>query len=118
MKVKILRAYDAAGWDGHGMRVLVDRMWPRGIKKTELHVDEWLKDLSPSTELRQWFGHDPEKYEEFGRRYRAELADGPAHEALQHLRNLHAHNDVILVFAAKDEQHNNATVLAEILEGD
>ncbi|MDO5696777.1 MAG: DUF488 family protein [Dermatophilus congolensis] len=117
MKVTIARAYDLGGKD-RTTRVLVDRVWPRGIKKADLHVDEWLKDIAPSTELRKWFAHDPEKYEEFARRYRAELAEGEPHEALQHLRSLHNHHDITLVYSAKDEQHNQARVLAEILEGD
>ena len=117
MTVRIARAYDVSPRD-QGVRVLVDRLWPRGVSKTELRVDEWLKDVAPSQELREWFGHDPDKFEEFARRYRGELSQGEPHEALQHLRSLADKHDITLIYAAKDTQHNNARVLADILDDD
>ncbi|MDN5794295.1 MAG: DUF488 family protein [Intrasporangium sp.] len=111
--VHIKRVYeDPSPEDGY--RVLVDRVWPRGISKERAHVGEWHKEAGPTTELRKWFGHEPEKYEEFRRRYREEL-DGSA--ALTHLREIVADHDVVtLVYSAKDEEHNQAGVLAELLE--
>lgn len=117
MTVRIARAYDVSG-QGKDKLVLVDRLWPRGVSKAELHVEEWLKDIAPSSELRKWFGHDPDKFEEFARRYRSELAEGERHEALQHLRTLADKHDVTLIYAAKDTEHNNARVLADILDDD
>lgn len=117
MELRTKRAYDFSTPDD-GIRVLVDRLWPRGLGRAELRVDEWLKDIAPSKELRTWFGHDPANYEEFARRYRRELSDGDAHEALQYLRALATHHDITLVYGAKNTEHNNARVLAEILGGD
>lgn len=104
--------YDApAAADGH--RVLVDRMWPRGLRKSEVSMDEWLKDVAPSTELRKWFGHEPERFEEFERRYRDELAGS---EALDRLRAIcRDHSVVTLLYGAKDEEHNQAEVLRRVL---
>lgn len=98
-----------------GWRVLVDGMWPRGIKKDEAKLDQWLKDLAPSKELRQWFGHDPEKWAEFRRRYHAELdANREALASLDEL--LKRESRLTLLFGARDEQHNNAIALAEYIE--
>jgi uncharacterized protein YeaO (DUF488 family) len=113
--VRIKRVYDDAV-DDDGYRVLVDRVWPRGVSKDRAMVDEWDQEVGPSTELRQWFGHRPERFEEFARRYRGEL-HGSA--ALGHLLEVTAANDVVtLVYSAKDEEHNQAVVLAEVLRAD
>jgi uncharacterized protein YeaO (DUF488 family) len=99
--------------DGH--RVLVDRVWPRGMKKEDAHLDEWLRDVAPSTELRRWYGHDPDRFTEFRRRYLAELRDAEHHEAADHLRDLSAHDTLTLLTATKDVDHSQAAVLAEWL---
>ncbi len=98
-----------------GVRVLVDRLWPRGLSKERARVDVWLKDVAPSAELRAWFGHDPAKFAEFRRRYEAELASDPARAALAELRALARTQPVTLVFAARDTAHCNAVVLRELL---
>ncbi|MBX4192358.1 DUF488 domain-containing protein [Candidatus Parcubacteria bacterium] len=98
-----------------GFRILVDRLWPRGIGKDQAKLNLWSKEIGPSTELRKWFGHDPQKWVAFKKKYRQELADkgGP----LQELRLLHRkHKRVTLLYGARDEKHNEAVVLAEILE--
>lgn len=106
------RAYDDPA-PSDGYRILVDRLWPRGVAKDDADIDEWLKEVGPSTELRKWFGHDPERFEEFAARYRAEL-DGS--EALERLRaRCREHPVVTLVYAAKDETHNNAVVLRDLV---
>jgi len=96
-----------------GLRVLVDGMWPRGIKKDEAQIDLWLKDIAPSAVLRQWFGHRPERWERFQQRYRAELSNNPAIVELQTL--LEKRRRVTLLYAARDEDHNHAVVLADYL---
>ncbi|HET7411639.1 MAG TPA: DUF488 domain-containing protein [Pararhizobium sp.] len=111
-ELKIKRAYDPPE-HSDGKRVLVDRLWPRGVSKDELKLDYWWKELAPSAELRRWFGHDPERWEEFSKRYREELAARP--EDLDRLRGLSADRPVTLVYAAKDEDHNNAVVLKELV---
>jgi len=98
-----------------GMRVLVDRLWPRGVRKAKAHIDLWLKDIAPSTALRQWFGHDPARWSEFRRRYRAELKRQP--EVLAQLRKLARQRRITLVFGAHDERRNQAVVLKEVLAG-
>lgn len=98
-----------------GVRVLIDRLWPRGLSKERAQVDVWLKDVAPSQQLRTWFGHDPAKFEEFRSRYEAELASDPARSALAELRELARTQHVTLVFAAHDAAHANATVLRELL---
>jgi uncharacterized protein YeaO (DUF488 family) len=100
---------------GDGYRVLVDRVWPRGVSRDRAQVDEWAKDLAPSAELRKWFAHKPERFVEFRRRYRAELAE--RREQLDELRKRARKGTVTLVYGARDEQHNNAVVLAELVEG-
>lgn len=111
--IRIKRAYEVAG-DDDGYRVLIDRLWPRGIRKTELPLDAWDKELAPSNELRKWFGHDPSRWEEFSRRYRDELAqDG---ERLRELAERARCGSVTLVYAARDTEHNNAVVVRELLE--
>jgi uncharacterized protein YeaO (DUF488 family) len=112
MTVQIKRIYEP-GDEGDGTRILVDRLWPRGLRKTEAHVDIWMKDIAPSPELRRWFGHDPAKWDEFRRRYTHELQENPsAVDALG--QELHKGN-VTLLYAARDEKHNHAVVLAEFL---
>lgn len=98
-----------------GVRVLVDRLWPRGLSKEHARVDVWLKDVAPSRELRTWFGHDPAKFAEFRRRYEAELTVEPAKSALAELREMARTQHVTLVFAAHDTEHCNAVVLRELL---
>jgi len=110
--VRLKRAYDPAE-AGDGYRVLIDRLWPRGVSKERAHLDEWARELAPSTELRTWFGHDPERFAEFERRYRTELAE--RHEKLDELRRRARQGTLTLVYAARDEAHNDAVVLAELL---
>ncbi|MGE4339242.1 MAG: DUF488 domain-containing protein [Pigmentiphaga sp.] len=98
-----------------GRRILVDRLWPRGLSKDKAALDDWLKDIAPSTELRRWFGHDPERWTEFQRRYRAELKQRG--DALDELRSLAREHTVTLVYAAHDEDHNDAVVLRQVLLG-
>ena len=111
MTVALKRAYEAAS-NSDGTRVLVDRLWPRGVTKAKARIDVWLKDVAPSTQLRKWFGHDPGKWTEFQRRYRDELKGS---EALAELRKLAREGHVTLVYGAKDEEHNDAVVLAKLL---
>ena len=113
-QIRIKRAYLPPSPDD-GVRALVDRLWPRGLRKTEAGIDLWLKDLAPSTELRRWFGHDPRRWEEFCRRYRAELALRA--ELLDELRAIARKGALTLVFAARDELHNQAVVLRDVLDG-
>jgi uncharacterized protein YeaO (DUF488 family) len=112
--VRLKRAYDPPE-PADGTRVLVDRLWPRGKTKAALAIDLWLKDLAPSTGLRQWYGHDEEKWPEFQKRYRAELSVSPAKEALAELKRLVKKGRVTLVYSAKNELINNATLLAKLL---
>jgi uncharacterized protein YeaO (DUF488 family) len=110
--VKLKRAYESPA-AGDGTRVLVDRLWPRGVRKADAAIDHWAKDLAPSTELRKWFGHDPSRWEEFRRRYAAELRTADA--AFAQLRSMAKKGPVTLVYAAHDEQHNDAVALREML---
>ncbi|MEU3270151.1 DUF488 domain-containing protein [Saccharomonospora sp. NPDC006951] len=112
--VKVRRVYDDAE-RGDGTRVLVDRIWPRGIRKADLPMEEWLKDIAPSTELRTWYGHDPAKFETFRERYRDELDTPDRRQALARLRTLLADNPLTLLTATKDVDHSHATVLADLL---
>lgn len=100
---------------GDGTRVLVERLWPRGLSKERAHVDLWLKEVAPDNELRTWFRHDPEKWMEFRRRYEAELATEERQAALQKLRDLAREGPVTLVFATHDEHLSNAAVLRDLL---
>jgi uncharacterized protein YeaO (DUF488 family) len=107
--------YDRSPVNG-GKRVLVDRIWPRGIKKEDLRLDLWLRDLAPSTALRKWFGHDPARWEEFQLQYRAELKQPDQQVRLRELLNLARHSPVTLLYSAKDEEHNQAVALRGVLE--
>lgn len=98
-----------------GTRVLVDRLWPRGVARTDAHLDEWLKDVAPSTGLRKWYGHQVERFEEFARRYRDELEVSPAVEAVAHLLELSRSGEVILLTATRDVEHSGAQVLLDHL---
>lgn len=112
MTVKLKRVYEAPSRDD-GKRILVDRLWPRGLTKEKAKVDLWLKEIAPSTELRKWFAHDPAKWTEFEKRYKAELRHNPDQVAL--LRKETAKGPATLVYGAKDEQHNEALVLQQLL---
>lgn len=112
MVVQTKRAYDATQ-ESDGYRVLIDHVWPRGVSRERAHLDEWARELAPSDELRTWFSHVPERFEQFRVRYRDELA---AHaDALEELRERARNGTVTIVYAARDRQYNNATVLAELL---
>lgn len=115
-RLRIKRAYDPPA-AGDGIRVLVDRLWPRGLSKEKARIDEWVKDIAPSDALRRWFGHDPDKWAEFERRYAEELSRPEAKAGIGSLRDLAAGKPVTLVFSAADEEHNNAVALREFLEG-
>jgi uncharacterized protein YeaO (DUF488 family) len=114
LSVALKRAYDEPA-ASDGTRVLVERLWPRGISKERAHIDLWLKDVAPSTELRKWFNHDPQKFPEFRRRYEAELKSDAAQEALAKLRELAKQGQLTLVFAAHDADYSNAVVLHDLL---
>jgi uncharacterized protein YeaO (DUF488 family) len=110
--VAMKRAYEPVGEDD-GYRVLIDRIWPRGVSKERARLDEWARQLAPSTELRRWFGHDPARFEEFRRRYIEELA--AERDKLDELRRRAGSGKVTLVYGARDREHNDAVVLAELL---
>lgn len=114
LHVQVRRVYDEAH-RGDGQRVLVDRVWPRGLSKDHAHLDEWCKQVAPSTELRTWYGHKPELFEEFTRRYRAELAEPDRATALAHLRDLADAGPLTLLTATKRSDISQAAVLAELL---
>ena len=114
--IQLQRVYDeaaAGSAKGEGTSFLVERLWPRGIKKEALHFDAWLKEAAPSTELRQWFAHDQAKWKEFQRRYFAELDKKP--EALEPIRNALRHGPVIFLYSSHDMEHNNAVALKTYL---
>lgn len=114
-RIKVKRVYDPPAPED-GLRILVDRLWPRGLSKEAARIDCWLKDAAPSAELRRWFGHDPARWDEFRRRYAAELRANP--EALESLRAmLRGRGAATLLFAARDAERNNAVALKEMLEG-
>lgn len=118
MPINIKRAYDEYD-KADGMRILVDRMWPRGVSKAEAHLDEWEKEVAPSEDLRKWFAHDPKKYESFKEKYKQEMKDNKLQkESLNKLKKWtkqHKKN-ITLIYGAKDEKHNHAKVLKEILD--
>lgn len=112
--IQLKRAYEMPSRKD-GLRVLVDRLWPRGLTKERAAIDLWLKELAPSTGLRKWFGHDPRKWKEFMVRYRKELREKKGY--IQDLRTRSAHRTVTLVYAARDEEHNEAAVLKTVIDG-
>jgi uncharacterized protein YeaO (DUF488 family) len=113
-EIRLKRAYlPPAAEDG--VRILVDRLWPRGVSKSDAKIDHWMKELAPSSELRRWFGHDPGRWDEFCRRYEAELA-GKA-DKIEELRALARRGRLTLVFGARDELHNQAVLLRDLLVG-
>ncbi len=111
--IKIKRVYDDKSEDD-GYRVFIDRLWPRGVSKKDTHFDEWLKDIAPTTELRKWFDHDPDRFDEFRERYKKELLGHK--EELEKLRNRAKYEKITLLFAAKDAKMNNAVVVKEVIE--
>lgn len=111
--IRLKRAYEPCSVSD-GTRFLVERLWPRGVKKDDLRLDAWLKDVAPSTELRQWFNHDPERWQEFERRYARELSAHP--DALSPILKAARRGTVTLVYSSHDEQHNNAVALRRYLE--
>ena len=113
-RVRVKRVYDPPE-PQDGYRVLVDRLWPRGVSRERAHLDEWARDLAPSDQLRKWFGHAPERFEQFRSRYLEELAGHEEH--LGALRAQAERGPLTLVYAARDERHNDAVVLAELLRG-
>lgn len=112
--VKLKRAYEEKGADD-GTRVLVERLWPRGLSKEKAQIDLWLKEVAPSNDLRRWFGHAPERFDEFHRRYEQELEAPEAKAALEKLYELAQKGPVTLVFATHDVQHSSALVLHDVL---
>jgi uncharacterized protein YeaO (DUF488 family) len=114
MDVRYRRIYDDAS-TGDGVRILVDRIWPRGMAKDGAHIDEWMRDVAPSTELRRWYGHDPDRYAEFSRRYLTELNEPERQQALQRLRETARRKRMTLLTAARDLEHSQAAVLAHWL---
>lgn len=111
---EVRRIYDDVG-GAAGYQVLVDRLWPRGVKKSDAGLDEWLKDVAPSTELRRWYGHDPERFAEFTRHYRAELRRSPASGAVDHLLEVASTQPILLLTATGDVEHSGARVLRDHL---
>jgi uncharacterized protein YeaO (DUF488 family) len=112
MQIPLKRAYEPAS-TSDGYRVLIDRLWPRGVSKEKAQIDLWLKEIAPSTELRKWFDHDPAKWKEFCRRYQKELEENP--EVVGQLRECLQKGPVTLIYGAKDTEHNDAVALAEYL---
>jgi uncharacterized protein YeaO (DUF488 family) len=112
--IKLKRAYERPAADD-GTRVLIDRLWPRGVRKVDAAIDQWVKDIAPSTALRKWFGHDPARWQEFRTRYAAEIQEHS--EQLDRLRALAKEGPITLVFSAHDEIHNDAVVLRDFLLG-
>jgi uncharacterized protein YeaO (DUF488 family) len=114
MDVAIKRAYEEA-WAEDGYRVLVDGLWPRGMSKAQLEIDEWMREIAPSAALRKWYGHKPEKWEEFRKKYRQELLRPPRKALLDALVERARKGQVTLVFGARDAEHSNAAVIAEVI---
>jgi uncharacterized protein YeaO (DUF488 family) len=112
--IKLKRVYDKRT-SADGTRYLVERLWPRGIKKAELHLDDWIKDAAPSTELRKWFSHDPEKWKQFKYKYFAELDRAP--EVCKQIRQAAREGTVTLLYSSHDAEHNNAVALKDYIEG-
>jgi uncharacterized protein YeaO (DUF488 family) len=112
LDIRLKRAYLAPSADD-GVRILVDRVWPRGVRKSDAAIDRWMKEIAPSTELRRWFGHDPARWDEFQRRYKAELSKDT--ELLNELREAAKKGALTLVYSAHDEAHNQAVILRDVL---
>lgn len=114
MRIVVKRIYEKPDPDD-GYRVLVDRLWPRGLKKEQVHVHEWVKDIAPSDSLRKWFGHDPQKWKGFQEKYQEELKE---HEPLlkELIKRAQSHGKLTLLFGAKDEKHNQAVVLQQVMQ--
>ena len=110
--IRLKRAYEPPASDD-GIRILIDRLWPRGVKKSGAAIDEWMKEIAPSTKLRKWFSHDPERWQEFRRRYQTESRHHP--DEFERLRTLAQRGRITLVFSADDEAHNDAVVLKDLL---
>jgi uncharacterized protein YeaO (DUF488 family) len=113
--IAIKRAYDASS-PGDGTRILVDRLWPRGLKKEQAHIKKWMRDLGPSDELRKFFNHDPARWHQFQQRYSAELKRSDLAPLLDELAQIARKGTLTLVYSAKDQQHNQAVVLKQVLE--
>jgi uncharacterized protein YeaO (DUF488 family) len=113
--LKIKRAYEKKE-STDGRRILIDRLWPRGLTKAEAGIDEWIKELSPSSQLRKWYGHDLEKWAEFKKRYLRELSSADKKDLLEDLAREASHGDVTLVYGARDTEHNDARVLEGLLK--
>ena len=113
--IAIKRAYDPSS-RSDGTRILVDRLWPRGIKKEKAHIEKWVRELGPSNELRQFFGHDPARWQVFRRRYLAELKRSEARALLAELEEIAHKRTLTLIYGAKDPEHNQAVVLKELLD--
>lgn len=117
MTVNIKRIYSSN--DDSGVRILIDRVWPRGISKAEANIDYWIKNIAPTTELRKWYNHDPKLYDDFKEKYKKELLENTdQNDALKQLKDIITTNNqnILLLFGAKDEKHNHAIVLKEILD--
>ncbi|WP_257347571.1 DUF488 domain-containing protein [Pseudalkalibacillus decolorationis] len=116
MSIELKRIYDSKG-EKSGKRILVDRVWPRGVSKEDANLDEWFKEVAPSSDLRKWFDHDPEKFESFKKQYKKELDnDEDQSKALKKLKGLAKNGKLVLLYGAKDEEHNHAVVLKELLD--
>jgi uncharacterized protein YeaO (DUF488 family) len=113
LNVRIKRDYEQPA-AGDGTRVLVDRLWPRGLTKERAHIDLWLNEVAPSTELRRWYGHDPMKFAEFRQRYLEQLREDPGRSAIERLRALALQGPITLLFAARDVEHSEAAVLRDL----
>lgn len=113
----MVRVYDDPGRTRGEYRVLVDRLWPRGVRKEALDYDEWPKEVAPSSDLRRWYGHEPSRFDQFDRRYRDELDRDPAAATVARLRDVAGHQHLVLLTATRDIEHSGATVLAAVLGG-
>jgi uncharacterized protein YeaO (DUF488 family) len=117
MPVRMVRIYDDDQDPAGAKRILVDRLWPRGVKKERAQLDEWMKDVAPSADLRTWYGHEPSRFSEFSRRYRAELRRDPAASALDRLVEMARQGPVTLLTATRDLERSGAAVLANVVKG-
>lgn len=112
----VRRIYDDPHSKGGEYRVLVDRLWPRGLKRSTVDINEWLREIAPSTELRRWYGHDPERFGEFAQRYREELSGNSSQQLLDHLRSQYSNADLVLLTATRVLALSHATVLGAMIE--